>query len=147
MKKIIGILCLASMLSFVMSSVFAADNTKKHEKAANQPETSQSTFSDPNKAIQVTKESPTFTLRLRSNPTTGYSWFLVSYDRDLITPISQKFTPDTSKIGAPGVDIWTFKVNSGAFVVPQATQITLQYFRPWVVPTNGRKLSFMVTIR
>lgn len=147
MKRNIAVLLVTAVLSWAMTPALANEKAKKPSKPEKKPvETTKGVFTDPNKAIQVAQKSPQFSLTLRSNPTTGYSWFLVGYDHNLITPISRRFKPDTSKVGAPGKDIWTFKVKQQAFVVPQATQITLQYFRPWVVPTNGRKLTFLVVI-
>ena len=104
-------------------------------------------FTDPNKAIQITKQAQKVILKLKSNPTTGYSWLLVHYDPNLVEPISRKYVaPKSQSVGAPGYEVWRFAVNAKAFVVPQMTEITLQYARPWLVPTNGRKLKFTVII-
>jgi len=147
MKRNITVLMVAAILSWVMVPVLASGKTNKALRAEKKPVViTKGIFTDPNKAIQVTRQSPRFSLTLRSNPTTGYSWFLVGYDHNLIAPVSNQFKADTSKVGAPGKEIWTFKVKPEAFIVPQATELTLQYFRPWVVPTNGRKLSFLVVM-
>ena len=104
-------------------------------------------FTDPTKSIQVSLGSPTILLKLKSNPTTGYSWFLVDYNHDLLTPLKWKYMPPTSDlVGASGYELWTFQVNQKAFMVPQLTQITLQYTRPWVVPSTDRKLTFTVVV-
>lgn len=143
MKKYIGIVLVAALVSFSVTSALAAKKTALKKPA----EAHKGMFTDPNKAIEVTKAAPRIILKLRSNPTTGYSWFLVGYDPARIKPVQCKYVaPNTKLTGAPGYDVWTFKVNSQAFVVPQVTHITLQYFRPWVVPTNGRKLNFTVVI-
>ena len=100
------------------------------------------------KAIQVVRSSPVITLKLKSNPSTGFSWFLVGYDHGLLVPISRVFVPPTKEMpGAPGYEIWRFGVSPHAFVVPQMTYITLRYLRPWVVPANARKLKFTVAIQ
>jgi inhibitor of cysteine peptidase len=89
-------------------------------------------FTDPSKSIMVDKSSPTFTIKLQSNPSTGFSWFLVKYDSNLITPISHKYiAPDTKLVGAPGYEEWVFKADPRALVVPQITKIQLAYTRPW----------------
>ncbi len=104
-------------------------------------------FTDPNKAISVSSSSPEVTLKIKSNPTTGYSWFLMDYDHDVLKPISREYVaPEKNLVGASGYEVWHFKVNASAFVVPQMTHITLQYARPWVAPTADRKLAFTVVI-
>lgn len=99
-------------------------------------------FTDPAKPIIVTQSNPVFSIVMQSNPTTGYSWLLKSYDATLISPISRKFYPPTNRklVGAPGYEKWTFRVKSPGFVVPQTTSIVLLYARSWemqdIHPTN-----------
>lgn len=90
-------------------------------------------FSDPAKTIMVKKSNPVFNIILQSNPTTGYSWSLKSYDSNLIVPVKHKFYPPENKklVGAPGYERWTFRVKTEGFTVPQLTSITLIYLRPW----------------
>lgn len=86
----------------------------------------------PMKPIVVTQPSPTVTFMLPANPTTGYSWFLKSEDSNLIAAVSEKFeAPKTNRPGAGGMDVWTFRVKSPAFVVPRVTTIVMEYARPW----------------
>ena len=133
---------LFGVLLLCVTSAFAA---KKPAAASTDKKTP---FTDPTKALLVTKSSPVLTLKLKSNPTTGYSWFLVGYDHELIKPLGAQFHPPKQTMpGAPGYTIWRFKVNPRAFVAPQMTTITLKYLRPWVVPMNGRKLTFTVVIQ
>ena len=40
----------------------------------------------PTKPILVSSKEPTFTIYLKSNPTTGYRWFIKSYPADFIIP-------------------------------------------------------------
>ena len=92
-------------------------------------------LTDPNKVIL-----------LKSNPTTGYIWLLVSKndeDAALIQPVSHHFKPLKSNLkGAPGVEIWRFQIKKSAFVVPRMFHLTMQYARPWVVTSNARQLRF-----
>lgn len=152
-KKLIGIMLASSIALLSMTSGLIAKQTgkvqkaMKAEKSRKLAETTKSIYTDPNKAIQVTKASPTFILKLRSNPTTGYSWFLADYNQNLIKPIACKYVaPSTKMMGVPGYDVWEFRVNPKAFTVPQVTEVTLQYFRHWAVFDNGRKLSFTIVI-
>ena len=94
-------------------------------------------FTDPSKAIIVTKASPNFTITVQSNPTTGYSWFLKGYTANLLVPVKKTFYPpqqtkgDKLIVGAPGYEEWIFRVKPEAFVVPQLASVTLIYLRPW----------------
>lgn len=88
-------------------------------------------ISDPLKTIIVKKTAPYFTLTLQSNPTTGFTWSLKSYDNSIVVPISRKFYPPQVKklIGAGGTEKWVFKVKPEGFVVPQTTSVVLIYAR------------------
>jgi len=93
---------------------------------------SDTTFTEDKTSIALTKQESSFTLKLKSNPTTGYSWFLREYDSNLLTPLKHSFKPPSGKlIGAPGYELWTFRVKPAAFVVPQQTVIRMMYARPW----------------
>lgn len=89
-------------------------------------------FTDPQKPIVVKSSNPSFTIILSSNPTTGYSWSLKTYDNDLIKPISRKYySLQIKMLGAGGYEKWVFTVKPAGFAVPQTTNITLIYSRPW----------------
>lgn len=101
-------------------------------------------FSSPNTPIKVQANQTEFTLTLQSNPSTGYSWFLTEYDNQLITSVSHQFiAPDSKLIGAPGYEIWTFKLTPTAFVVSQSTTVVMEYARPWD-KSSGSKSAFKV---
>ena len=92
------------------------------------------TSDNDNQVINVYKDQPTFTINLKSNPTTGYKWFLTELNDELITPLKSHFVSDSTTknlVGAGGIDKWSFKVKSTAFNVPRITYITLNYARPW----------------
>lgn len=102
-------------------------------------------FSDPDQAIIVTTESPTFTIRLQSNPSTGFGWFLSLHDQTLIQPIKQKYyAPKEGRPGAGGYEEWTFQVNTAAFKVPQLTSIDMVYARPWGKLENYKTAKFNI---
>jgi inhibitor of cysteine peptidase len=101
-------------------------------------------FTSPDKPIMVDKSSATFSIILESNPTTGYSWFLVKYDSNLIVPVSRKYYPSNTKlIGAGGYEKWTFRIKPMGFVVPQVIFIQLAYVRPWNLE-NYKPITFKV---
>jgi len=89
-------------------------------------------LTDLTKPVQVNKKAPVVTILLKSNRTTGYSWFLKSYDRHLLTPMSASYVAPNKKMpGAPGYAVWKFHVRSNAFIVPRVTHIVMLYARPW----------------
>lgn len=95
--------------------------------------------------IMVSKDHPQFTLKLKSNPTTGYSWYLREYNSRVITPIKQSFEPSKQQlIGAPGYEFWTFKVKPDGFVVPQQMMIRMIYARPFSTD-GGTQVIFRVS--
>src|SRR5690242_8895144 len=61
--------------------------------------------------IIATKDQSHFIIRLKSNPTTGYHWFLREYDGKLIAPVKYSYeAPNTKLIGAPGYEVWVFSI-------------------------------------
>jgi len=83
-------------------------------------------------AIMVSANNSTFIVRLKSNPTTGYSWFI----RDNLSglkPISSKFiaSKKTSLVGSQGVELWKFKVQPTK--VPRQFIMHFIYARPFEI--------------
>ena len=116
MRYIVGVF----LISLCCMQALYADSAKKTD------------FTDQQKPIVVKRSNTVFTIVLSSNPTTGYSWFLKNYDADLIKPLSRKYYPPQTKlIGAGGYEKWVFAVKEKGFIVPQTTNITLIYTRPW----------------
>lgn len=91
----------------------------------------------------ITKANPTLTLTLPSNPTTGYSWFLIAYNKSLLNLVSHKYTPSSATkngkqlVGAGGYETWQFKATQNALIAPQITYIKLAYTRPWEIKANS----------
>ncbi|OGT43258.1 MAG: hypothetical protein A3F42_06880 [Gammaproteobacteria bacterium RIFCSPHIGHO2_12_FULL_37_34] len=130
-----------STLFFIFSSILFASQTKSAITTKNDLYTERSLN------IVVTKAHPEFTLQLKSNPTTGYSWFLREYSRNLIKPLKHSYQKSVGNlIGAPGYELWTFQVNPAGFVVPQHTTIRMIYARPWQGIDNSTQLVFRVTM-
>ena len=69
-----------------------------------------------------------FTVTLASNATTGYHWELAApLDEAVVKLVNSEYrTPETSALGAPGQEIWTFQA-----VGKGQTVINLKYVRPW----------------
>lgn len=103
-------------------------------------------YTEAKQNILITTDNPQFIIQLKSNPTTGFSWFLREYDANLITPIKHHFiAAKTGLMGAPGYEVWTFNVKPAAFIVPQQTTIHFVYARPWQGADNSTQTIFHVT--
>jgi inhibitor of cysteine peptidase len=103
-------------------------------------------YTEDKQNILVTTNQPVFTIKLKSNPTTGFSWFLREYDNSLITPVKHSYQAPTQQlVGAAGFELWTFKVKPAGFVVPQQTTIRLIYARPWQSADSATQIVFRVT--
>jgi inhibitor of cysteine peptidase len=84
--------------------------------------------------IAVAPKQAQFTLRLKSNPTTGYRWFLREYDEHLVEPVDHHFQVEENNkklMGAAGYELWTFRMMPLAFMVPRQTTIQMVYARSW----------------
>lgn len=97
--------------------------------------------------ITITTAQPQFIIQLKSNPTTGFSWFLKKYNPQWIQPIKHHFqAPDNPKlIGAPGYELWTFKVKPEGFTKPLQTSMIFVYQRPWEKTNPATKLTFWIS--
>lgn len=105
-----------------------------------------SVYTEDKLGISVTADKPQFIIKLHSNPSTGYSWFLREYDDKIIVPVKHSYEAAKNKlVGAPGVDVWTFRVKASAFTVPQQTVIRFVYARPWEGGDQSKQIAFRVT--
>lgn len=118
----------------------------KYAVAAKQ-ETAPVVYTEDKTAISVSVEQPTFIIKMKSNATTGYSWFLRNYDSNIIQPIKHIYeAPENAKlIGSPGFEVWTFHVKRTGFLVPMQTQIRFIYTRPWENSVQAKQVVFSVS--
>lgn len=127
---------------FVITALFLSFAVYAEESSAKKI----AVYTEDNRSVSVTSDQPQFIIKLKSNPTTGYSWFLREYDNSLMTPVKHVFEAAKGKIvGAPGSDIWTFRVKLSGFVVPQQTIIRFVYARPWEGSDQSKQVVFRVT--
>lgn len=69
----------------------------------------------------------TWTLKLDSNPTTGFQWQVAENTNKAVLEVSSQYVaPQTSLIGAGGQEGWMFKA-----LQKGTTTVTLAYSRPW----------------
>lgn len=103
-------------------------------------------YSEEKPNVVVSADKPTFTIKLKSNPTTGYSWFLRDYETFFLTPLNHHFEKSEDNfLGAPGYEYWTFRVKPAAFIVPSQTIIRMVYTRPWQSSDSATQMAFHVT--
>lgn len=107
-----------------------------------------SIFNSPKDKIIVSQQNPTFTITLQSNPTTGFSWKLKSYDKNLVTFLNHKFVAPQDKklVGAPGYEVWTFKANKANDRVNQVGHVSMEYARPWT-KEGAITQSFIIVVK
>jgi predicted secreted protein len=76
----------------------------------------------------IVKAGEKFTIVLKSQASTGYSWHLLdSIDTDLIELLEREYTEEPSDMdGAMGQEIWSFKALSNG-----ESSISLAYRRAW----------------
>jgi inhibitor of cysteine peptidase len=71
----------------------------------------------------------TLTVKLESNPSTGYSWAdAVISEPPVVTQVSRNYVAPTATglVGAPGTDVWVFNATASG-----AGTITFNYSQPW----------------
>ncbi|MCX7120471.1 MAG: protease inhibitor I42 family protein [Gammaproteobacteria bacterium] len=103
------------------------------------------------KPLLVT-QNQAFQIELKSNPSTGYSWHwhATKGDENLLSLVSHKYSAPTNKklVGAPGMEIWTFKAKNGNYAVNQVGHIVMDYARPWEKNTPpASRVTFIVIIK
>jgi len=128
-----SLILLAGLASCLLAEPLISAAKAPKTDATKAPVTSSSTvYSDPNKTIMLEKNAPEFTLKLLSNPTTGYSWMLSEYHPEFIKPISRRYeSPKAGLLGAGGMDLWTFSATPQTFRTPHLLTLTLTYVQPW----------------
>ena len=110
-----------SLICILCGSIALAETSAEQVKSAE-------AAVNPN-SVTVSADSKTIEIRLVSNKTTGYSWFLEHYNASLLKPISYRYiVPSVSMVGAPGVSVWTFQVLPHA--LPIHDRITWVSIRP-----------------
>ncbi len=103
-------------------------------------------YNEDKQNIVITAAQPTFTIELKSNPTTGYSWFLREYDSNVLTAVKHSFRKGQANLmGAPGYEVWTFHAKPTAFTVPQQTSLRFIYTRPWQGSESSTQITFHVS--
>jgi inhibitor of cysteine peptidase len=124
-------------LAAVPTAVCAAPNTAGYTKII--------TENDNGKTIQI-KKGESFCLRLKENPSTGYSWQL-SPSKGLKLLSTEYYPSDSSKssqrliVGAAGLHSWKIKA-----IAKGSQQVKGIYRRSWEKET-GREQKFILNVK
>ena len=128
----ITVLMIYLVLAAVPTAVCSAPNTAGYTKII--------TEDDNGKTFEITK-GESFCIRLKENPSTGYSWQL-SLSKGLKLLSTEYYPPDSSKssqkliVGAAGLHSWEIKA-----IAEGNQQVKGIYRRSWERET-GRKQTF-----
>ncbi len=115
---------------FLCSSIFAMQDDPL--PASSMVTADSEPFSDPAKAITVTADDSHFRIRLASNPTTGYRWYLKPWSTPWLKVISQSSTPgDDNRPGSSGSETWEFELSPSAFNASFLLPIEFISLRSW----------------
>jgi inhibitor of cysteine peptidase len=104
------------------------------------------TENDSGRAVTISAGQE-ITVRLASNPTTGYRWALVASNEGVVQALAEPaFIRDESHpgaVGVGGVEVFRFRgVRSGH------QTLSLEYRRPWEDPTlPARAVSYQIAVR
>jgi inhibitor of cysteine peptidase len=96
-------------------------------------------YDDPHIPIMV-KLRESFTISLKSNPSTGYSW-TAEYDSSAIElPHEKKFMRQSNFIGAGGAELFTFCTKKKG-----KTTVKMKYQRPWEkMPVETKEFNIQI---
>jgi inhibitor of cysteine peptidase len=133
----ITVLIIYLILAAVPAAVYAAPDETGCTKII--------TGNDNGKTIQI-KQGDSFCLRLKENPSTGYSWQL-SLSKGLSLFSTEYYPPDSSKssqrliVGAAGQHSWKIKA-----IAEGSQQVKGIYSRSWEKET-GREQTFKIDVK
>lgn len=115
---------------FLSCSMLAAEETPV--PASTMVTANNDPYTNPTRAITVTADNPEFSIRLKSNPTTGYRWYLKPWPNTWLQVISEDYAANGSSLmGAGGEETWHFKVLPEAFNARMVLSIELVSIQPW----------------
>ena len=88
--------------------------------------------------------SARFTVSLRSNPTTGYSWAIVDLNTSIVENTDHQYVQDAAPpgmVGVGGTETWEFTGCSAG-----TTTLRLEYRRPWEDKEEADSFEVTVTV-
>jgi inhibitor of cysteine peptidase len=86
--------------------------------------------------MNANSSQSSFVVQLAANPTTGFQWQVVNYDKKLFSLISSHYQKaQTNLIGSGGQMQFTFTLNKGKSY-PEKTKMLFKYARSWEPETS-----------
>ncbi|HLB56076.1 MAG TPA: protease inhibitor I42 family protein [Coxiellaceae bacterium] len=80
-------------------------------------------------------QNETLHLQLKTNPKSGYFWHIVKYNKKLLTFLGHEYIVPNKHYkvwrGAPGYDVWSFRVKRGNYRKTQVVRIVMAYSHAW----------------
>jgi inhibitor of cysteine peptidase len=134
-------ICLTLYLAWNLLPVFADPSQKINTNA-------KFLLSNNKKPIVLTQNHVKFSVILKSNPTTGYRWFLMLFDSSMVEPLKKVYHPPVevmekdaaqSPVGQTGYDEWRFRLRKTMINVPRVTTLVFCYMRPWMAICDQHK--------
>ncbi len=106
------------------------------------------TYADDNapKNIQLSNSQQTVEVSLPANATTGYQWFVQSYNHDLLNLQNYRYSKSSSNaIGSGGTATFSFSVDPRFYDAPQTTSVTFLYQQPWNAGKNTTETTVTIS--
>ena len=98
-----------------------------------------------NTTIRVSEKNPEFSIRVKSNSTTGFQWRVKQIDDNVLEFIGKKYIKSRSKlIGSGGETVMKFKLKK-ASRYPASTALMLFYSQQWN-PNKGTLKKYTIVI-
>jgi inhibitor of cysteine peptidase len=147
-KKLIILIILVLMGSLVIAGCTTSTTTENKTATATATANATKTANVTTGATAATGNkiavaaNQNFTIRLRSNPSTGYRW-QESYDHTYVSLVNKTFVSDPHPSGAVGVggyDVYTFKA-----VKVGTTTIRFDYYCPAHTLVNSTTYTIVIT--
>ena len=81
--------------------------------------------------LTINTKQEDFTVTLQANPTTGFQWTVIAYDKNIFDLINQQYIASkVGVIGAGGNTLFTFKLKKQS-TYPSSSIIKFKYARSW----------------
>lgn len=105
-------------------------------------------YTDANRPIMQGADQSEFVIQLNANPSTGYAWFLKSYDPNYIKVIQHQYIqPKRTLPGAGGIEEWKFQLTPMALAAPHRFSIEFVYARAWESNASLKPTVFHIVTR
>jgi inhibitor of cysteine peptidase len=97
--------------------------------------------------FNVDSNQSSFVINLPANPTTGFQWTVIDFDKNLLSLSSSVYERSTSQlVGAGGIMQFTFALNKSK-TPPESTSLVFKYARPWEQDAPGKLQKVVVNFK